>query len=463
MPEHTSEQSPDTAQGASVNFSSPLLLTENAMTTSSSAGASNPGGASSSIDLSVPTAPAETKSTSTEYPTTPTQAPTEAATQSPTQTPTQVPTQAPMETPTTAPVVVPAATPVEALPAATATGNFGVSQSDESSAAFQGGARQSPVATVEPAKEIAGSASSLDSTRSSTSDREGATSTSYSRESITANKNTGSDENEIIIAHPGSDSSTFQYVASTECSKDEVDNVYTLYSNCRTAFDLCVYASNYQIFPYQGKHPTQAQIQGMAESDACIAMFVVVIKANFSACTIGGMPLVSAVETLLKISVDLAKGFEDKAPSADLFRELLTWRYEVDLAKAAGVPYDGNSALYAEFEVNLDAALENTTIRVNDGLSVDVRLPNGSYEKFEDAIDFIVKDASSDWVPGFVEANSAVGSLSSSSGSSATSKGVVIESSKSAAARRCALSIWSLLVVIAVSAFVAAEGAARRV
>lgn len=328
---------------------------------------------------------------------------------------------------------------------------MGISQSNESGAAAQG-ARQSTTATTAPVATTASPTSSrLKDARPSTPD---------STETSASNGDADDEgEGELSIAHPTSDSSTFQYVASAECSKNEVDNVYTLYSNCRSAFDLCVAASHYQIFPYQGKHPTQAQIQNMAESDACIAMFVVVIEANFPACTIGGMPLVSAVETLLKISVDLAKGLEDEAPSADVFKELLTWRYEVDLAKTAGVPHDGNSELYAEFEANLDAALENTTIRVNDDLSVDVRLANGSYETFEDAIDFIVKDASAaEMMPGFVKASDAVGSSSSSSpsssGSSTISKGIVIESSNSGAPRGCATSLWSLVLAVIVSVFV---------
>ncbi|KAL3669698.1 hypothetical protein V7S43_005079 [Phytophthora oleae] len=247
-------------------------------------------------------------------------------------------------------------------------------------------------------------------------------------------------DGEASIAQPGSD---FQSVPSAVCSEEEVDNVYTLYSNCRSAFDLCVSASDYQIFPYQGEHPTQGQIQDMAESDACVAVFIVVIEANFSACTIGGMPLVSAVETLLKISVDLEKDVEDETPTADEFQELLAWRYAVDLAKAAGVHYDGNSDLYKEFETNLNAALSNTSIRVNEDLSVDVRLANGTYETFEDAIDLVVTDASaSDLVPGYVIA-------SSSTGSSSSTADIVSESSVAEAG--CTPTLWNAAVVVVVS------------
>ncbi|KAE8912611.1 hypothetical protein PF010_g25492 [Phytophthora fragariae] len=356
MPEENTSE-PSVAAGAtSVNFSSPVLMVENVVTASSTAGASRSGESSHSIDFPETIAPVAIESINTEQPTMATQAPT------------QVPATAPTEVPTAAPVVAATASPAT-TPPTIATENL----SDESSAATQG-ATQSTSATATP---VAASASpapiSLENTITSTNNNDSGA--SESTDTTTSNDN---EDGEPSIAHPASDSSTFQYVASAECSEKEVDNVYTLYSNCRSAFDLCVAASDYQIFPFQGNHPTQAQIQGMAESDACIAMFVIVIEANFSACTIGGMPLVSAVETLLKISVDLAKGLEDEAPSADVFKELLTWRYEVDLAKAAGVPHDGSSQLYAEFEANLNAALENSTIRVNNDLSVDVRLSNGS-------------------------------------------------------------------------------------
>ncbi|KAK1928685.1 hypothetical protein P3T76_015788 [Phytophthora citrophthora] len=306
------------------------------------------------------------------------------------------------------------------------------SQSDDSSASVSGTAQSTSVPRI------------VTSPSSAFSDSGGSDSASTSSGSGSAGP-TASDTNsdgEASIAQPGSDSSTFQSVPTAVCSEEEVDNVYTLYSNCRSAFDLCVSASNYHIFPYQGKHPTQAQIQGMTESDACVAVFIVVIEANFSACTIGGMPLVSAVETLLKISVDLEQGNEDEAPTADEFQELLAWRYAVDLAKDAGVPYDGNSDLYHEFETNLNVALTNTSIRVNEDLSVDVRLANGTYEAFEDAIDLVVTDASaSDLVPGYVIASSA-----ESSGSTA---GIISESSDDVTG--CIPTLWNVAVVVVIS------------
>ncbi|ETP48467.1 hypothetical protein F442_05796 [Phytophthora nicotianae P10297] len=373
--------------------------------------ASSSYGIASSIEFPTATTATPTiESVGTEQPVTTTQPPTETAISTPT---------------TTTPTTLESVAPIE--PSS--------SQSEEPIAS----ASDTMQATTVTSAPLIVTSSSFESSSS------GSFSTSSDSETSEINSSDDSEEDEASIAKPGSDSSTFQSVASVECSEKEVDNIYTLYSNCRSAFDLCVSASNYQIFPFQGKHPTQTQVQYMAESDACVAVFIVVIQSNFSACSIGGMPLVSAVETLLKISVDLEQSIEDEAPSADEFQELVAWRYAVDLAKAAGVPYDGSSKLYAEFETNIDTALKNTTIRVNEDLSVDVHLSDGTYETFEDAIDLIVTDASAaDLGPGYVVASSATGPSSSSS----STTGVVIESSVATA--RCAPTLWSLHVVVAV-------------
>ncbi|KAG2781388.1 hypothetical protein PC129_g208 [Phytophthora cactorum] len=415
MREYTAKQSRVAAGITSVNYTANTA--DSVEEGSSDVAASNSDGIASSI-----TFPAATTVTPTIAP---------VSTEQPVATK-QTPMEAPISTPvTTTPATIEPVAPIEFESPST-------SQSDESSASAwdttqSTTAKSSPIIVTSSSSEFSSS---------------GSTSTSSSNsEASEINSSDGGpeeeEEDEASIAHPGSDTSTFQSVASAECSKKEVENVYTLYSSCRSAFDLCVSASDYQIFPFQGKHPTQTQIQDMVESDACVAVFIVVIGSNFSACTIGGMPLVSAVETLLKVSVDLEQGLEDEAPPADEFQELVAWRYQVDLAKAASVPFDGSSALYAEFETNLNTALENTTIRVNEDLSVDVRLSNGTYETFEDAIDLIVTDASAaDLGPGYVVASSATGSSSSSS---SRTTGVVIESSIAAA--RCAPTLWSLHVV----------------
>ncbi|KAG7380927.1 hypothetical protein PHYPSEUDO_006601 [Phytophthora pseudosyringae] len=389
---------------------------------------------------------ASTSGSSVAFPAATTPTPTIKFTKQPTAT-TEAPTEVPtIVTPTTMPAMTEPAVKIKSESASN-------SQSDDSSASASD-TTQSTTATGAPTIVASTSSESSSSgTTSSSTEASDSAETTWSNADVDAD--TEDEDGGASIAQPGSDSSTFQSVASAECNEEEVDSIYTLYSNCRSAFDLCVSASDYQIFPYQGERPTQAQIQGMADSDACVAVFIVVIEANFSACTIGGMPLVSSVETLLKISVDLQQGVEDEAPSADVFQELLAWRYEVDLAKAAGVPYDGSSELYAEFETKLDTALEKTAIRVNEDLTVDVQLSNGTYEIFEDAIDLIITDASAaDLVPGYVIASSDAGSSSLFHGSSSGATGVVIESS--VAAVGCVPTLWSFVVAVVASVFVLA-------
>jgi hypothetical protein len=136
--------------------------------------------------------------------------------------------------------------------------------------------------------------------------------------------------------------------------------------------------ASYQIFPYNGTHANDEQIKAMAESDACAAVFTAVELANLTACTMSDLPLTAAVETLLKIRVDLEDDSE-ASPSAEEFQALMAWRYAVNLAEQAGEPYDSDSDMYAEYESDLDEVLSTTTVRVNADYSVDVQLPNGTY------------------------------------------------------------------------------------
>lgn len=172
-----------------------------------------------------------------------------------------------------------------------------------------------------------------------------------------------------------------------------MDAVYALYSNCRSLFDICVSDSSYQIFPYNGTHSNAEQIEAMARSDACAAVFTAVMLSNLTACTMSDLPLTAAVETLLKIRVDLQEENEE-SPTAERFQELLAWRYTVDLATAAGVPDDSDSELYSQYESNLASVLDTTTIVVNEDYSVDVQLTNGSYVDIADGFTSLLADGS---------------------------------------------------------------------
>jgi len=116
----------------------------------------------------------------------------------------------------------------------------------------------------------------------------------------------------------------------------------------------------------------------MASSTSCIAVFTGVLLAEFPQCTISGFPLKAAVETLLKIHVDLVNDWAS-APTAERFQEMMSWRRYVNLAKEAGVPYDSDSELYAEYEENLDIARSNSSIRVLENYQIEYKLASGSW------------------------------------------------------------------------------------
>ncbi|GAB9466917.1 hypothetical protein Gpo141_00004280 [Globisporangium polare] len=181
----------------------------------------------------------------------------------------------------------------------------------------------------------------------------------------------------IASASPGS--STFQYVSNAICSEDVVSKINLIYAKNRNMFDECVGDADYQIFPHSGQDPTTQQIRAMATSRSCVAIFTAVVLAGFPACDIGGMPMKAVTETLLKIKIDIDEGRE--AASAQRFQELMYWRRDVDLAQAAGVPFDSDSALYNEYKVNLWKALNVTTVRVSSDFTLEYELSNGTYTR----------------------------------------------------------------------------------
>eukprot|EP00644_Phytophthora_capsici_P018821 jgi/Phyca11/132286/e_gw1.150.14.1 len=64
-------------------------------------------------------------------------------------------------------------------------------------------------------------------------------------------------------------------------------------------FQTCVSKGQYKIFPFSDKHPSPQQIDGMARSLACRAIFTSIELSNF--------PMRATDETLLKIDADIDK------------------------------------------------------------------------------------------------------------------------------------------------------------
>ncbi|KAG1688525.1 hypothetical protein DVH05_003615 [Phytophthora capsici] len=198
---------------------------------------------------------------------------------------------------------------------------------------------------------------------------------------VSSSTSSSSNETEVALTPintPSSTSTTFQLVDNVDCNSTVSKMIYVIYNKNRALFDLCVSDAQYQIFPFLGTKPSAAQIQAMATSTSCDVVFTGVLLAGFPQCTISGFPLKAAVETLLKIHVDLFYSYA-ASPTAERFQELMSWRRYVNLAKEAGVPYDSDSALYAEYEENLDTARTNSSIRVLSNYQIEYKLASGSW------------------------------------------------------------------------------------
>ncbi|KAG3036644.1 hypothetical protein PC128_g447 [Phytophthora cactorum] len=190
-----------------------------------------------------------------------------------------------------------------------------------------------------------------------------------------------SNSTEVTLAPintPSSTSTTFQLVDNIDCNSTVSSMIYVIYNKNRALFDLCVSDAQYQIFPFLGTEPSAAQVQAMATSTSCDVVFTGVLLASFPQCTISGFPFKAAVETLLKIHVDLVYGYAP-SPSAERFQEMMSWRRYVNLAKGAGVPCDSDSELYAEYEENLSVARSNSSIRVLSNYQIEYKLASGSW------------------------------------------------------------------------------------
>ncbi|GAB9466916.1 hypothetical protein Gpo141_00004279 [Globisporangium polare] len=202
------------------------------------------------------------------------------------------------------------------------------------------------------------------------------------------------------IATAAPDSSTFQLVKKTICSEKVVSKLTKIYTKNRALFDECTADADFQIFPNSGKRPDTEQVRAMATSRSCFAIFSGVVRAGFPACDVGGMPMKSAAETLLKIKVDIDEGRD--SVSGQRFNEMMKWRRDVNLALEAGVPYDGDSELFKEYKVNLWKARASTTVRVSSDFTLEYQLQDGTYTRGQLTFSALDDDDSGSGVAGRV-------------------------------------------------------------
>lgn len=174
-------------------------------------------------------------------------------------------------------------------------------------------------------------------------------------------------------------SDTFRVTDNLVCPDMVAERINAVYAKNKKLFVTCMEKSGYQIFPYSGKVPTAQDITLMVQSPECMAIITAVAMADFPACSLGDMPIKAVVETLLKISVDMADG--EPAPSPVQFHALMAWRRDVNAAQQAGVPYDSDSELYAIFKKALARALSTSGVRVLANLTITYP---GSTQSFTD-------------------------------------------------------------------------------
>lgn len=183
------------------------------------------------------------------------------------------------------------------------------------------------------------------------------------------------------IGAAAANSSTFALVAGAACNSSVVETIYGVYTQNRNVFDACVVDSEYQIFPYAGKSPTRDQIGAMADSPACTAILTAVVLSGVPECNLSSLPVLAAAESIVKVAVDVRTYTTLRAltvPSSERFHQMMNWCRDSNLARAAGLPCDNASQLFAEYATNLKQATTNSTVRLLSDLTVEYRLANGT-------------------------------------------------------------------------------------
>ncbi|EGZ30773.1 elicitin [Phytophthora sojae] len=170
------------------------------------------------------------------------------------------------------------------------------------------------------------------------------------------------------IAQAQVGSKTFALVDSYDCDNGMVTTVRKFFKANDDTFDTCVADSGYQMYPYTGIVPDAKTVTGLINSNACMGIVTAVVLLNMPPCELDDLPMRAACETILYYSIALRHGAS--APSSDQFNELMTWRRDVNLAKAANKPHDAKSATYAEFTKNVRKALTTSKVTVMDNFTV---------------------------------------------------------------------------------------------
>ncbi|GMF29357.1 unnamed protein product [Phytophthora lilii] len=120
--------------------------------------------------------------------------------------------------------------------------------------------------------------------------------------------------------------------------------------------------------PYTGVVPDAKTVTGLVNSNDCMGIITAVVLLNMPPCKLNDLPMRAACEALLYYSVALQNGVD--APTAEQFDEVMTWRRDVNLARAANKPFDGKSETYATFTKALRKALSTSKVTVMNNFTV---------------------------------------------------------------------------------------------
>ncbi|POM77542.1 Elicitin [Phytophthora palmivora] len=199
-------------------------------------------------------------------------------------------------------------------------------------------------------------------------------------------------------------SKTFALVDSYDCDSSMVTTVRKFFKANDDTFDTCVADSNYQLYPYTGIIPDATTITAFVNSNACMGIITAVVLLNMPPCILYDLAMRAACETILYYSVAMRHGIE--APSAEQFDELMTWRRNVNLAKAAGKPYDGKSKTYSEFTKYMGKAVTTSKVTVMDNFTVILDTEEADSIEMKDGKQpsFVSTNSSMDYFVGRVSA-----------------------------------------------------------
>ncbi|KAI9906289.1 hypothetical protein PsorP6_016485 [Peronosclerospora sorghi] len=175
---------------------------------------------------------------------------------------------------------------------------------------------------------------------------------------------------EVTIPQATLNSKTFALVDAYDCKNSMVRTVRTFFKANKALIDVCITESGYQIYPFTGSLPDSAQVQALVHSHACLSVISAVVWLNTPPCMIDGLAMRAACETLLYYAEELKDGA--MAPTSEEFDDVLTWRRDVDLAKAAKKPYDKTSPLYAKFTHNVERALAASKVSVLENATIAI-------------------------------------------------------------------------------------------